>query len=288
MLKSLAISNMINISAVSISSELLEILSEENYYIHSSFESGLNIKVGNILSFIGNKSDTLVPYGILLKEDDVDKLIESIDRDTCIFRWNQEEESLIGSNIRLQVKGSKKYSSYLNMSDFNLEKINLSMIKENIDLSLVTGFDFTIEELITKEREKIQVLKESFNWANKSAIENNLKGWIGRGRGLTPSGDDFLQGILYINHLCSMVSSEFLEAIENLIEQEYTTDISKNYFISALRGMFTEPLIELLKAVEAKNQFQVKKSIDNILKFGHTSGIDILAGVYVGTIALRK
>lgn len=277
---------MINISAVSISSELLDILSEENYYIHSCFESGLNIKVGNMLTFIGNKSDTLVPYGILLKKRDVDKLRENTDRAISTFIWKEAEKKFESSNITIEVKGSSKYSSTLNTASTALEEKQISLIKDNIDLSLFTGFDLTIEDIITQKTKDIRELQDCFMSTNKVEIEKVLKGWIGRGRGLTPSGDDFLQGILFVNSMCTILSSEFLEAIESLLDQEYTTDISKNYFLCALRGMFTQPLLELYKSVEESNLLMVRKSIDEILKFGHTSGTDIIAGVYVGLITL--
>lgn len=288
MLKNLAISSMINISAVSISSELLDILSEENYFIHSSFESGLNIKIGNILAFIGNKRDTLVPYGILLKEDDVEKIMESIHRDTSTFRWKAVEKKFVSSNITIEVNGSRKYSSKLNTVSTALEEKQISLIKDNIDLSLFTGFDLTIDEIITQKAKDISELQDSFMSKNKGDIEKVLKGWIGRGRGLTPSGDDFLQGILFANHIWPILSSEFLETIESLLVREFTTDISKNYFVCALRGLFTQPLIELYKSMQENNPLMVKRNIYEILRFGHTSGTDIIAGMYVGFITLEQ
>ena len=154
--------------------------------------------------------------------------------------------------------------------------------------NLFTGFDMTIEELLYKEKEKIQELYRAFKSNDKDYIVMSLKRWIGRGRGLTPSGDDFLQGILFVNEMYPILSKRFKEGIGDLIEKGYTTDISKNYFISALQGLYTEPLLQFYKALEKQDIVGIRKSVIGILRFGHTSGVDIVTGLLTGFIYLKE
>lgn len=284
----LQINIMITIKATHISNELIDLLNEEKYLVHSCFDSGCNLRIGNILCFIGNKYNTKVPYGILLREYDVIRFVEKINPDVTWFRWDAKEKRLVSSEVIIDAGLGESYNSSLLKLAYDITEQQITLAESVICKSLVTGFDMTIEELLYKEKEKIQELYRAFKSNDKDYIELSLKKWIGRGKGLTPSGDDFLQGILFVNEICPILSKRFKEAIEVLIEKGYTTDISKNYFASALQGLYTEPLLQFYKALEKQDVIGIRKSVAGILRFGHTSGVDIAAGLLAGIIYLKE
>ena len=95
----------------------------------------------------------------------------------------------------------------------------------------------------------------------------------GRGKGLTPAGDDILLGYALIEYLHK-------KSIK-LIYGNYTTDISKQYFDAFNRGYVNEYMFDLFSK-------DVEEAVLNITKIGHTSGYDLLFGIFLGIKKYRK
>lgn len=102
-----------------------------------------------------------------------------------------------------------------------------------------------------------------------------LSGLIGLGIGLTPSGDDFLCGVLAgfilsgrTNH--PLFSPLRLKIRENLMG---TNDISRAFLQCALEYNFSKPIKELPGAASAGD---ICRAFEEI---GHSSGMDTLCGV---------
>ncbi len=119
------------------------------------------------------------------------------------------------------------------------------------------------------------VLSEQKIW------EDFLKENIGAGIGLTPSGDDFIVGLLFAMK-CSDVDGIFEKLVEIVEENlEYTNDISGAFLKSACKGEFSQKLHELAKGISEEKE-SIKEEIDNIASSGHSSGVDTLNGIVVG------
>lgn len=130
----------------------------------------------------------------------------------------------------------------------------------------------------------VQILSEE----NDNDFENNICSLIGLGPGLTPSGDDFITGLLLAFSFCS-----FQENIRNKTEQkkqkickvvsdnlDRTNDISREYLICAMENRFGELYHVLQKGFYHR---EVQKDIFyKIIHTGHSSGIDTLNGFAVG------
>jgi hypothetical protein len=108
---------------------------------------------------------------------------------------------------------------------------------------------------------------------------------LGYGRGLTPSGDDLLAGLLLILNrwktaLYSVDSSEFLAAINhNIITNAYThtTALSANIMTAAAAGQADERLIQSIDAL-LTGQMPPADICNLLLGYGASSGIDTLTG----------
>ncbi len=77
------------------------------------------------------------------------------------------------------------------------------------------------------------------------------------------------------------VGREWKEELKKLYEGGYTTDISVHYYRSAYNKLFSSDLLSLKQGLLESNLELVVKSINSILKIGHTSGKDLIAGVLV-------
>ncbi len=104
---------------------------------------------------------------------------------------------------------------------------------------------------------------------------------IGLGPGLTPSGDDFLGGMLITLHICGKksVHKQLYSQIESLLDM--TGPVSKAHLKAAAIGEGSNSLHEVINMLLKGNDTKLEIAIHSINKIGHTSGWDALAGVAV-------
>lgn len=265
-----------------ISVELKEMLITGcRYQVHSRFSHGFNLIVGNRLAFIGNKEDEILPYGILISQNDVSRLRAWPGEEGLVW----EEDGFVSDNGCLRTKQARDYSNALPaFFDFTWSEERALSYPELYERK--TGFGESI-------------LLESNSWADKkeALLKAVVKGenlsvtllkWLGAGPGLTPSGDDFLTGILAADALSSIACKEFKDEIRLMLEKGYTTDISRHQLLCALDGLFSSSWIGFLSAYERKEEEEMKKNFHRILSYGHTSGSDMFAGFLMGAMIGRK
>lgn len=121
-----------------------------------------------------------------------------------------------------------------------------------------------------------------FNRAVRIEIfSRQLSQFIGLGEGLTPSGDDFLVGLLWalwVGEADRLPGFDtFLYAVQSILHK--TNDISAQMLRLAIRKRFTEPLISLARV---SGPTDCAEAFKRIAAFGHTSGFDTLCGLLVG------
>ena len=104
---------------------------------------------------------------------------------------------------------------------------------------------------------------------------HSLSSLIGLGIGLTPSGDDFLCGVLAGLILRNCTSHPFSLALQEQIVQKLpdTNDISRAFLNCALQGQYSEAVCSLCHAAE---EAQLSAAFSAI---GHSSGMDTLCGI---------
>lgn len=110
-----------------------------------------------------------------------------------------------------------------------------------------------------------------------------LSSIIGLGIGLTPSGDDFLCGVLAGLILRDCTDHPFSTALQQQITQKLpdTNDISRAFLQCALQGQFSEAVCSLRHTSDAA---QLSTAFSAI---GHSSGMDTLCGIlYALTLSL--
>lgn len=108
---------------------------------------------------------------------------------------------------------------------------------------------------------------------------------IGRGPGLTPSGDDMLIGVLAVLFASGVALSPqpFLPPADQLAH--LTTSVSCSYLNSARHGEFSTPVLRLLRRLQSERSPHFP--IQRLLGMGHTSGADTLLGMAMAQRWLR-
>ncbi|HVL04354.1 MAG TPA: DUF2877 domain-containing protein [Acidimicrobiales bacterium] len=92
----------------------------------------------------------------------------------------------------------------------------------------------------------------------------------GLGPGLTPAGDDALAGILLV------AGSHDRAAAIDAAARARTNDIARAFLAWAARGQSIEPVHRLLVAADRQ---QAESAVADLLRFGHSSGADLLFGL---------
>ena len=111
--------------------------------------------------------------------------------------------------------------------------------------------------------------------------------FIGLGNGLTPSGDDFLAGMLYGVHFFQILygkSCLWLPKIRGIISQNFhrTGTISRHFLRYAIKGEWGRNTEDFLVALVNSERETLYKTVDRKLSYGASSGADELRGCLFG------
>ena len=162
----------------------------------------------------------------------------------------------------------------------------MQKIQENNEM---TGFDYPLSAFSSAKtfpfRQEIQGL-----FSNEiTDKQQSLTYLVGRGRGLTPSGDDFLLGWLLVQQLKQDNRENNELIMQKAQSPDYTTDVSRHYLRQAATGCYSQALLNLAKALlETTNEQVMAHRIADIIAHGHSSGADTLAGIAATLIEMRR
>jgi hypothetical protein len=111
---------------------------------------------------------------------------------------------------------------------------------------------------------------------------------VGLGPGLTPSGDDFLGGVMIALHYFGRpdVARHVATAVLPVAARE-TSLISAAYLRCAARGEGARVLFDVLESIAAGDGAVLEARLDAIDAVGHTSGWDSLAGAALACDVLQ-
>jgi hypothetical protein len=143
--------------------------------------------------------------------------------------------------------------------------------------------------LLTEIRRLEQALREGSPQKMLAILIQRL---LGLGRGLTPSGDDFIMGLLLVvnrwPHLFGPLPG-LAELNRQVVEKAYsiTTSISANLIESATLGYGDERLISALDGI-VTGSLSAEECAGNLLALGASSGVDALVGITAGVLYMIK
>ena len=131
---------------------------------------------------------------------------------------------------------------------------------------------------------RVRSLARGLLWLDTPLVHASVAGLIGLGPGLTPSGDDFLAGLLV-----AMTSGEAGSAASVLgdsaaaLAPDGTTALSATLLAHAAEGAGPEAAHLLLAAIfGARDGSDAEAAALSLAGGGHTSGWDTLAGLLLG------
>lgn len=247
--------------------------------VHSKFNSGLNILIGDALIYVGRVGTPLAAFGLTIEEEKLSQLLSSVRTGDLVVN-----------------KGDKLifYSGYgtINLYYRDLEEIDLRLpeikcsVKE-IPYSRLYRYLEKIEfekfiglELDEKTRKYVELLAYS-DKEDRNVNSMIIRFFAGRGKGLTPSGDDMLIGFTLALMLFGQFST-WKRALAMEVTADKTTLISVAYLSALLAGYASEYFIRLVKLIDDTELGAIENTINEVRSFGHTSGNDTLFGFFLG------
>ncbi|MGN7388726.1 DUF2877 domain-containing protein [Sporosarcina sp. SAFN-015] len=291
------------LNALSASDEVARIVkTNPKGHVHSVFNTSFNLAFGGQLVHIGALENGLAPFGIGMEQANAHLLTKLLASNLDVS-WDETSSSL------LFPKGI-----VLSLGKVNWKNHELRPYKYQID-SLQDNFEFIASKLLqpnwqtglaeTEEGKKqiIQYILDPSSATNDIAVLERLDSlknlvydhesnpqtvfdyWIGRGLGLTPSGDDCITGICAVLSALEGADQTFLQKLKHyLVEhgQKRTTHIALEYLLYATENKFHSHLLKLCYVLDKPHGPEFLKAVEEMKEIGHTSGTDTLIGVLIG------
>lgn len=272
-----------------------------NGQVHSIFANGFNIKMDDSLVFIGNNKNGLLPFGIHLREEDILRAVSAVNNGNPVC-WNKDKNSLVFPRVTISLEKARSFKNELKAlkstktfeTSFDRLCSRLSFIEER------TGLDVGIrsflnkfhevggQEWLTVESYVIMLIEVAMS-SDEFLIEKVLRFFLGRGTGLTPSGDDMIVGLLAFDAVSHFLSTLFYQKLSELIEGEpITTDVAREYLRYALKQEYSSTVSEVVNSLACGNASDFEKVFQNLLGVGHSSGLDTLFGILIGMLAFKN
>ncbi len=259
--------------------------SEKSGKVHSIYKNVVNLFIDEQIFSIHNSKIPMTPLSIIIDDE-----LDMKPGDVVLF---VKRGFKIGNEL-VEYEKAKLWNPCIEkLIDFQQCRAGLEAVKASlIEYKGNTGYaDSAIEPMGEKDdfltailRKRVWELKKNFS---KESLEN-MNVWepffkenIGAGIGLTPSGDDFIIGLLFAIK-CSGNNEIFEKLVETIVKNiERTNDISGAFLKCACKGEFGEKLHDLLSAI-ADSKKSLKYEVENIASTGHSSGVDTLNGIIIG------
>lgn len=247
-------------------------------FVHSTFRSSLNVAADGFLLHVGKVNDPLSCLGMAVPKDEMRELLgRARQGDLVVFGegflrvYSQTGVTRIG------------YGGYGRV-DTRVPRLGEGWSGEAL-ASAIVDIDFFAGIGLHPSHALAEALVDLSRAVEGSADGANLVSGaaeflVGRGLGLTPSGDDVLAG--YGCALWARSREEALAGIRADGLSGRTTDVSVAYLRAMADGHANADFVNLVRALGEDDEGQCRASIAAVLDVGHTSGYDSLLGFVVG------
>lgn len=254
--------------------DILGNYTNSNVKVHSVFPNGFNLELKGQLIFIGKHGGDLSAFGLTIEKGAFEKLSAHLE---------------VGQIVKIT---PKIWTFYTRPTLLQLVPSKFS--KVFLDIPMVTREDLRNSQLLTII-EEVKALEAS-GFSVSEGLMTTLKSWpntgevpvklvrdlVGAGIGLTPSGDDFLQGMVLIESSLGERTT-LRQQVEAVLQDRTTTAVSHAYYSALFAGKVNLSWVKLLRAVkEQASVATITALVQDIQHYGATSGNDILVGIATG------
>jgi hypothetical protein len=249
--------------------------------VHSVFESAVNLAAADRL-ITCTTAPISAPHGLELSAPDLASLQTSgRQRPAERLHWCGEKRELRSESGAVAISASSRLEVFdpsLPVLGVGSLGAGVELLRERLDRTgLSTGFGDEWRAL-----SEDQAVARATQSLLSCAVDDSVRYWLGRGPGLTPSGDDLLLGMIAALWCAGSISGSGAAALRDELEpiaRQRTTRVSVEYLHHACAGKVIDPLQELLVVLDRGDAIGIAGAVDRLRLFGHTSGADCLLGV---------
>lgn len=265
-----------------VSAPLLQVLGTwPQISIHSAFDSTVNLRAGPRLITCTARALS-APHGLELTSGDLQRLRRCAQqRPTAVLRWHGTQHRISDTSGRFVITAAP----------------NLVVFDASLAVAGPVGWAGAVPPLVRYLARAKPMTGFGDNWPAlcgdgrfNAAISSIIAGraseavlhWLGRGPGLTPSGDDILVGAIASLHSMGVLKTDAMATLGPSIQHAaagLTTEISREYLYYACQGMVAGPLHGLITALGSADTRATINAVSRLRRFGHTSGMDTTLGV---------
>ncbi len=256
-------------------------LTNGTYTQHSDFKKVTNFTYEQNLLIVSDNINYLSPNSIILSNINIPEIktikIESdkiIIKNKAIFLPKSAEYN---SKFDYTLITSSKTEEFLwQIQEKYLPLFPLKSIAFVLDKNRQTHFKSAFEQQFFK----------MISLAVADILDNKITSGIaklkGTGTGLTPSGDDFIAGVLFGLHINEHLYHCDLTDLKNeiLTVSETKNLFSANFIKSAHKGLYFYRLKQYLTKAYT-HPADTKQELENLFSIGNTSGADLLTGLII-------
>lgn len=251
--------------------------------IHSVFQTSFNLAFHDKLVHVGSLGTPVSAFGVNIPSNSLQQLFKRISAGNSV-QYEDGKIKINTSNHEATIKLDRLSEVDLRLSRIPINRINL--IKNEI-FRLINQIDFLGDSGVIQSVKESSLLYEFIYTQSdhKKVIKDIMEHFFGRGIGLTPSGDDFISGLIMVES-CFLDGSSWKDELRKFISGHSTTDVSRSYYQCLLNGYVSESFKHLLNNLSGTVEIaKARRIVKNVTNYGHTSGIDTLFGIQV---ALKK
>lgn len=256
--------------------------------VHSVYRHTINLQFPDALLALQCADSPLSPISLSLPLNGSQMDALSVTQNApCFVYPDHIEIHCKDSLILIHVENATAHYS-ASISDVAIGSTFRDCIGKVIQESGKSGFAYIFNDdphlkgdfILQGARKCIQETEEFLKNEEPEKAAISLGRILGLGTGLTPSGDDFLCGVLAMLQTTGQDKIPFTRMLHRRIQQNLfaTNDISGEFLQSALRGEYSEPAIHLLQAAD-RGIGEITGYAKSFLHIGHSSGIDTLCGM---------
>ena len=219
----------------------------------------------------------------------------TIDRQ-CVYRWAR-----VLRDNRMTV-GFAPLLRQIDFSPLNTKpwhSLNNELNSEQSKTALINSAAFNRQEINVQENELlayvVPAIHALLDWVHDSVVLQahakppvQVRKLLGAGPGLTPSGDDFLAGVLcaiQLNGNQQALKQLSAALLENVLET--TSPVSASLLKQACDGRVNEHAQQLVQCVLLSSNVDAAAFRSSIERMGASSGWDFLTGLILGVLACQ-
>lgn len=256
--------------------------------VHTLFKNSLNIEFPVGLIHVGQIGMPLSPFGCLIKPEAYKQLYAHCQPGDLVRFKNGKLVFYTQSSV-LEIELDTFLEINLSIPTLT---ITSSELKSNLFYQTIekAKYHFLLETglpMTDRIRDGLLSLTEVQEDKKKVQDEEMIRLLIGRGIGLTPSGDDILIGYTFARTLFNK-AKRWKKKVDAALKEKKTTAISEAYFKCLLEGYINENFLHLTQLFTINDEKKITNEIDALKQFGHTSGIDTLYGFALGLQYVQK